>query len=149
MPAVAGHSCQAGTRFERQNFGPSFLSSKQGLTPRSLTNVVLRIYSDSQLAVTACGKHDSCTHTVKKIKAQAKFLGSRGYEVAIRWIAGQQSIQKMTLLIRLLLFKILDPGHEQTLNQTQPPSFEVEPHVFYYGEATISARAESRAALRN
>lgn len=51
-------------------------------TPRLPTDVALRVYSDSQPAVSGYGKHNSCSRPVK-INAKAKILGSCGYDVTI------------------------------------------------------------------
>lgn len=120
--------------------------------PGPAASVTLRVYSDSQSAVNACHKHNSCSRTVKKVKAKATILGSRGYNVTIRWTLGHQVIPcneaDHEAARELLPSRILDPRHQQTLNQTSILS-RGRTGVFDYEKTAILAKAERRAVLRN
>lgn len=84
--ASGGRSLVQGRHFIREaELRAILLVLEQGIdvsTPRLPTDVALRVYSDSQSAVSGYGKHNSCSRPVK-INAKAKILGSCGYDVTI------------------------------------------------------------------
>ncbi|KAM7309789.1 hypothetical protein ISCGN_006775 [Ixodes scapularis] len=132
-----------------------FAVEDESLTPEGSKH--LRVYTDSKEALATCRKRNSPSKTVKKIKARAKTLKSRGVKITISWVPGHAGIEGNERAHEAARELIPSPYHPATgqsaiLDNPAPALIqddsddEEEPD--WDEEATL-ARLERRRVLRN
>ncbi|KAG0426635.1 hypothetical protein HPB47_026270 [Ixodes persulcatus] len=136
-----------------------FAVEDESLTPEGSKH--LRVYTDSKEALATCRKRDSPSKTVKKIKARAKTLKTRGVKITISWVPGHAGIEGNERAHEAARELIPSPhppppppatGQNGILDNPPPVLIQVdsddeeEPD---WNEEAILARLERRRVLRN
>ncbi|KAM7290273.1 hypothetical protein ISCGN_026918 [Ixodes scapularis] len=132
-----------------------FAVEDESLTPEGSKH--LRVYTDSKEALATCRKRNSPSKTVKKIKARAKTLKSRGVKITISWVPGHAGIEgneRAHEAARELIPSPYPPATGQSAILDNPPPALIqddsddEEEPDWDEEATL-ARLERRRVLRN
>ncbi|KAM7284348.1 hypothetical protein ISCGN_001442 [Ixodes scapularis] len=132
-----------------------FAVEDESLTPEGSKH--LRVYTDSKEALATCRKRESPSKTVKKIKARAKTLKSRGVKITISWVPGHAGIEgneRAHEAARELIPSPYPPATGQSAILDNPPPALIqddsddEEESDWDEEATL-ARLERRRVLRN
>ncbi|XP_077558174.1 uncharacterized protein LOC144173782 [Haemaphysalis longicornis] len=122
------------------------------------------LYTDSKEAVRECGKNNTRSRTVARIRAVARDLRQLGRILTIRWVPGHNGIPGNEEAHEAAREMLSNPDNCQkppsrptnvfpALQASTPPSLELLPDEseeegYDYEEAIAKARAERRAALR-
>ncbi|KAM7306136.1 hypothetical protein ISCGN_009877 [Ixodes scapularis] len=132
-----------------------FAVEDEFLTPEGSKH--LRVYTDSKEALATCRKRNSPSKTIKKIKARAKTLKSRGVKITISWVPGHAGIEgneRAHEAARELIPSPYPPATGQSAILDNPPPALIqddsddEEEPDWDEEATL-ARLERRRVLRN
>ncbi|KAM7300606.1 hypothetical protein ISCGN_016214 [Ixodes scapularis] len=132
-----------------------FAVEDESLTPEGSKH--LRVYTDSKEALATCLKRNSPSKTVKKIKARAKTLKSRGVKITISWVPGHAGIEgneRAHEAARELIPSPYPPATGQSAILDNPPPALIqddsddEEEPDWDEEATL-ARLERKRVLRN